>query len=145
MASSSWTASVGHVRRLENLLLEGLEQGFLTSRSETWRGRRSEGTPPALMAPDWRKKGVWENDWAELLLASFFWRSSAKDLQELLGKLQLSQAMIDNVAKLQALARQPLITVQSAPPAVHILKAAVASGESPKEFWRRWPLPPEPQ
>mmetsp|Transcript_91197 Transcript_91197/g.253927 ORF Transcript_91197/g.253927 Transcript_91197/m.253927 type:complete len:124 (+) Transcript_91197:249-620(+) len=109
-----------------------------------WRGRRSGGPPPAMLSPDWRKTGVYENDWAELLLAALLWRCNEESLRRVGAQLQLSLVMIDNIAQLQMLARQQLITVQTAPPGVHLLNSAVASQESPSEFWDRWPREIQP-
>jgi len=140
----TWPAAVGRVRRLEALVLEGLERGNLTSRSIQWRGRRADGPPPAMLAPDWRKTGIYENDWAELLLTALFWRCDEDSLRRVGAQLQLSLAMIDNIARLHALARQKIIAVQTAPPGVHLLNSAVASQESPSDFWDRWPCSSRP-
>jgi len=136
----AWPAAVGRVRRLEALVLEGLDRGSLTARSSQWRGRRVDGPPPAMLAPDWRKMGLHENDWAELLLAALFWRCDEESLRRVGAQLQLSLVMIDNIVKLHALARQKIIAVQTAPPGAHLLNSAVASQDSPVEFWERWPV-----
>lgn len=134
-----WAAGVGSVRRLEGLVLEGLDRGILSSRSVQWRGRRPDTHPPALMSPDWRRTGVYENDWAELVLAALLWRCSDKELKRVGVELQLSTAMIDNISALQAGARQKIITPQTAPPGVHLLNFAVATQDGPSVFWERWP------
>ncbi|CAK9093598.1 unnamed protein product, partial [Durusdinium trenchii] len=72
--SPLWPGAVGTVRRLGQLLLYGLESEQLTARSQRFRGRIQGGLPPALLTPDWRKLGVWENDWVELLVAALAWR-----------------------------------------------------------------------
>ena len=49
--------------------------------------------------------------------------------------------MLANIAQLNLLARQGLMTAQTASPGVHLLRT-VACGESvfsPVEFWDRWP------
>jgi len=138
-ALDAWPAAVGRARRLEAFVLEGLERGELTSRSAQWRGRQADGPTPALLAPDWRKTGVHENDWAELLLAALFWRCDAQAVRRVGVQLQLSLAMAENVLKLQALARQKLMTVQTAPPGAHILHAAANTQMSAAQFWDQWP------
>eukprot|EP00416_Gambierdiscus_australes_P020427 CAMPEP_0171065402 /NCGR_PEP_ID=MMETSP0766_2-20121228/6822_1 /TAXON_ID=439317 /ORGANISM="Gambierdiscus australes, Strain CAWD 149" /LENGTH=466 /DNA_ID=CAMNT_0011521499 /DNA_START=64 /DNA_END=1460 /DNA_ORIENTATION=- len=135
----AWPAAVGRVRRLEALVLEGLDRQLLTSRSSRWRGRRADGPPPALCAPDWRKTGVWENDWAELLLAALLWCCDKASLERIGAGLQLSLSMIDNVVKLQEQARHNPTAAHTAPPGAHLLKAAVASHVSAADFWDRWP------
>ncbi|CAJ1416550.1 unnamed protein product [Effrenium voratum] len=88
-----WPRAVNNVARLGTLLLHGLAEGHVTARSARFRGRIPGGLVPALMRPDWRKLGVWENDWVELLLAALCWRHSAEDVRRLAGRLQLSQTM----------------------------------------------------
>lgn len=135
----TWQAAVGRVRRLEALVLDGVDRGILTSQSSHWKGRQADGPRAAFLAPDWRKTGVRENDWAELLLAALCWRCDADSLKRVGAQLQLSVAMIENISELQSQARQNLVATQTAAPGAHILKSAVASSESTADFWARWP------
>ncbi|CAK0839622.1 unnamed protein product [Prorocentrum cordatum] len=134
-----WQACVGKVGRLEALVLDGVGRGILTARSVQWRGRRPDSTQAGLLAPDWRKSGVWEADWVELLLGALLWRCSRDAVQKVGAALQLSHRMVENVLVLQGQARQKQISKQTAPPGVHLLRCAVASGETFDEFWDRWP------
>merc|ERR1712232_891431 len=135
----NWTAAVGQVRRLETLVLDGIHRGIFTSRSVHWRGRRPDGPMPPLLRTDWRITGVWENDWAELLLAALLWRCDLESLRNIGARLQLSVSMIDSIRSLQLQARQNLLTPQTAPPGAHSLHCAVVSQTRPEEFWERWP------
>lgn len=105
--SPLWPGAVGTVRRLGQLLLYGLESEQLTARSQRFRGRIQGGLPPALLTPDWRKLGVWENDWVELLVAALAWRLKSDAITELCDRLQLSRTMGENVRQLLSRARQP--------------------------------------
>lgn len=139
LATSAWQAAVGRVRRLEALVLEGIQCGSLTSRSVRWRGRGPDGPAPALFAPDWRKTGVWENDWAELLFAALYWRCDSDAIRKVGAQLQISSTMSENVVALLNEAKRGPLSVQTSPPGAYLLNNAVASAESPTDFWCRWP------
>jgi len=153
LSRGTWQSVGGRVRRLEELVLEGLARGLLRSRSAVWRGRRSDGPPAALLATDWRKLGIGENDWAELLLAALLWhRSPGQGRRNGAGitdfgkraieRLQLSTAMVENIRKLQTLAGSRLLAVHTVPPGALILHAAIVEQRDPKDFWDRWPRCP---
>lgn len=135
----AWQAAVGRVRRLEALVMEGVARGMITSQSSQWRGRKLDGTRAALLAPDWNKTGIRENDWAELLLAALCWCSDPGSVTRLGSRLQLSAAMTGNVLKLQSEARQSRPSGMTAPLGACLLNGAVTSSESPADFWARWP------
>jgi len=140
-----WQAGVGRVNRLETIVLEGLRRGHITSRSIQWRGRPAGSSKAAFLSPDWRKKGMYENDWAELVLAALLWSCDAKALKGVGSQLELGGAMVETIGKLQEGARKKSISPQTAPPGVHLLNAAAASSESAESFWSRWPPPPPPR
>lgn len=140
--SPLWPGAVGTVRRLGQLLLYGLESEQLTARSQRFRGRIQGGLPPALLTPDWRKLGVWENDWVELLVAALAWRLKSDAITELCDRLQLSRTMGENVRQLLSRARQPGLAAHTQPPGAHLLHCAAASAEAFEDFWQRWPVKP---
>lgn len=142
-APNFWQGAVGNVRRLETLILEGLQRKHISARSVRFRGRIEKGLPPALLTPDWRKLEIRENDWVELLLAALLWRRSPPEVRQCAAKLQLSETMGENVILLQDKTRQSIIAAHTAPPGVHLLHAAVVSSEAPDSFWDRWPVPVE--
>eukprot|EP00439_Symbiodinium_sp_Y106_P031624 s1175_g3.t2 len=88
-APTFWQGAVGNVRRLETLILEGLQRKQLSARSVRFRGRMEKGLPPALLTPDWRKLEIRENDWVELLLAALLWRRSVPEVRQCAARLQL--------------------------------------------------------
>lgn len=122
-APNFWQGAVGNVRRLETLILEGLQRKHISARSVRFRGRIEKGLPPALLTPDWRKLEI--------------------RVRQCAAKLQLSETMGENVILLQDKTRQSIIAAHTAPPGVHLLHAAVVSSEAPDSFWDRWPVPVE--
>eukprot|EP00928_Gymnodinium_smaydae_P024239 TRINITY_DN19676_c0_g2_i2.p1 TRINITY_DN19676_c0_g2~~TRINITY_DN19676_c0_g2_i2.p1 ORF type:complete len:327 (-),score=29.01 TRINITY_DN19676_c0_g2_i2:437-1417(-) len=141
--SGAWPAAVGRVRRLEAIILAGIERGLLASRSERWRSRKPGAAQAALLAPDWRKAGLGESDWVELLLAALLWRCDEVSIRGVGEDLQLTGPTVSNILRLQAQSRSTILAVHTAPPGVHILHAAVASQRDIGEFWDRWPCKKE--
>lgn len=142
-AGRAWQSSVTCVARLEELVLEGLARGILTSRSVAWRGRRHEGRP-SLLAPDWRLTGIAENDWVELLFATLLWRCSPSEIMAVGKRLQVSKLSMQNVLTLQQGARRCgpslVASYQTVPMGAWLLSAAVSS-DAPSSMWDAWPKP----
>lgn len=142
-STASWASAVGRVRRLEDLILEGVDRGALSSRSAFWRGRQQHGLRAALLLSDWRKSIVYENDWAELLLGAVFWSSAPDVLRRVGERLRISNVMLENISTLQQEARQKCRGTGAVPPGVRLLRAAADGGAEsvPSEFWKHWPCP----
>lgn len=136
---NAWDAGVGRVGRLEPIIIEGLRRGTLRSKSSAWRGRELNSKQAALFAPDWRKTGIWENDWAELLLAALLWNCDVATIKQVGQHLELSQAMVQNIVKLVALSRQGLMSAQTAPLGAYLLHSAATTTVSPQKFWDSCP------
>lgn len=138
---NAWQSAVGRVRRMEEIVLEGVSRGRLTSRSAHWRGRRSGGPTPALLTADWRKTLVAENDWGELLLAALLWPCKEEAVKATCSDLQLSNAMADSILELQKQARQKLGGAHSSPLGVVLLDSAATNSGGASDLWDSLPAP----